>query len=197
MKALTLILISNATRQNPQENLDWAVAVNGPAGTDEWLNLARNKVETDFSGQWSLQARIVSFKGSCVHILVAPRTDVTFNILPFILHYFWCLFVLIADAQTTALQLIQKDWQLIREEEMSSFITGFLTENGTHTRSCPISGAGDSEELLYFEGLHGPCRRLESESHDHLVGFIFLLVLFYTAITHLWRTQRSQEYSRE
>lgn len=38
-------------------------------------------------GQLSLQARIMSFKGSCVHILIALRTDVMF-ILPFILHYF-------------------------------------------------------------------------------------------------------------
>ena len=25
----------------------WAVAVSGPAGTDEWLNMARNKAQTE------------------------------------------------------------------------------------------------------------------------------------------------------
>lgn len=69
------------------------------------------------------------------------------------------LLMLVCAYRRCSLQLIQKNWQLIREKEMSSFVTGFLTGNGAHTRSCPISEVGDSEELLYVEGLHGPCRR--------------------------------------
>lgn len=71
----------------------------------------------------------------------------------------------------------------MRHEELSSFITGFPYRERDSYPILSISEAGDSEELLYFEGLHGPCRRLESGSHDDLVGFIFRLVLFYTIIT--------------
>lgn len=77
-------------------------------------------------------------------------------------------------------------WQLTRDEELSSSIAGspYRERNSYPIRF--ISEAGDSEELLYFDGLHGPCRRLESEGHGGPVGFRFRLVLFYTTIPHIF-----------
>lgn len=80
-------------------------------------------------------------------------------------------------------------WQLTRDEELSSSIAGSPYRERDSYPIIFISEVGDSEELLYFEGLHGPCRRLESDGHDPVgfrFGFRFRLVLFYTTIPHIF-----------